>query len=231
MGEPATSGTGTGRRAGLDRGEVVARALAIVDEHGAAALSMRRLAGELGVTPTTIYWHVGGRDEVILACIRRVSDDLAARPVTGATAADRVVDVARSVWDSAFAHRNITALAHQIGATSLLELPLEVALATELEAAGLRGDALRDALRSILMCVAGFLVVALRPDDAVPPELRSTALWAALAHRDGRGPAARLHPDTLAALTRPADVEALFASTLRAVVEALVPAPTPSEAP
>lgn len=216
MAQPA-AGEGTGRRAGLDRADVVAAALALVDQGGATALSMRKLSAELRVTTNTIYWHVGGgRDELLLAVIERVSEELAARPVTGRTSRERVLAVAQMAWDSAFEHRNVTALAHQIGATSLLGLSLEVALARELEAAGLRGEAVRDALRAILMCVAGFLVVALRRDEGIAPDRRSEALWADVP--------AEVSPATRAALCAPADVAALFESTLRAVVASYVPA-------
>ena len=214
--ERPAGGEGTGRRAGLDRADVVAAALALVEQGGASALSMRKLAAELGVTTNTIYWHVGGRDELLLAVIERLSHDLAARPVTGRTPQERVLAVARLAWDSAFEHRNVTALAHQIGATSLLGLPLEVALAQELEAAGLRGEAVRDALRAILMCVAGFLVVALRRDEGIAPHHRSESLWAAVP--------ADVAPATRAALGEPADVAHLFERTLQAVVSAYVPA-------
>jgi AcrR family transcriptional regulator len=213
--QPA-AGEGTGRRAGLDRADVVAAALGLVEEGGASALSMRKLAAELGVTTNTIYWHVGGRDELVLAVIERLSEDLAARPITGHTPRDRVFASARLAWDSAFEHRNVTALAHQVGATSLLGLPLEVALAQELEAAGLRGAEVRDAVRAILMCVAGFLVVALRRDDGIAPGRRSEALWAEVP--------AEVSAATRAALCAPADVAALFETTLRAVVASYVPA-------
>lgn len=219
MAQPA-AGEGTGRRAGLDRADVVAAALGLVEVGGASALSMRKLAAELGVTTNTIYWHVGGRDELLVAVIERLSEDLAARPVTGDTSQDRVLAVARLAWDSAFEHRNVTALAHQIGATSLLGLPIEVALAQELEASGLRGPAARDALRAILMCVAGFLVVALRRDDGIAPDHRSEALWAEVP--------AQVSAETRAALCEPADVAALFESTLRAVVASYVPTDAPT---
>ena len=214
MAQPA-AGEGTGRRVGLDRADVVAAALGLVEDGGASALSMRKLAAELGVTTNTIYWHVGGRDELLRAVIERLSADLAARPVAGRTPQERVLASARLAWDSAFEHRNVTALAHQIGATSLLGLPLEVALAQELEAAGLRGAEVRDAMRAILMCVAGFLVVALRRDEGIAPDRRSEALWADVP--------AEVSPETRAALCAPADVAALFDTTLRAVVASYVP--------
>jgi AcrR family transcriptional regulator len=205
----------TARRAGLDRDDVVDAALALVEAEGAGALTMRRLAAELDVTTTTIYWHVGGRDEVVTALIGRLSERLAEREVRGRRPAERIVDAARLMWDSSIEHRHVTVLAYQVGAASLLEFPLQVAVVRELEAAGLRGPAVRDALRAIVMCVAGFLVAALRPEDSVPEAYRTRSLWAA--HADDA-----ISPETLAALTHRPDLEALLTTTLRAVVDAVL---------
>jgi len=206
---------GTGRRVGLDRADMVDRALALVETLGPDALTMRRLATELDVTTTTIYWHVGSRDELITEIIRHQSTRFAARPVEGTTPRDRVTSAARHVWDSALDNRAITSLAHQTGTTSLLEHPLEVALVHELEAAGLHGPAARDALRGILLTVGGFLVLGLRPEDAVPLERRSHVLWAQV--DDG------IDAATIEALSSPVDLAALFETTVQAVVDSFVP--------
>ena len=109
----------------------------------------------------------------------------------------------------------MTALASQAGATTLLELPLEITLVAELEAAGLRGEAAADGLRSVLACVAGFLIMAWRREEQVPDEVRPAALWAAVT--DGR-----LGDDTLAAMGRATDLDALFDSTMAAIVDGLL---------
>lgn len=218
----ARHATGPARRAGLDRDDVVDAALTLVEAEGPDALTMRRLAAELGVATTTVYWHAGSRDELVTAVISRLSERLAARQVRGGTPAERVADAARNVWRSALEHRHVTSLAHQVGATSLLELPLEVALATELEAAGLRGARLRDAHRALLMCVAGFLVVALRPEAAVPEAYRSQALWAGV---DAPG----LSRASLSALQRPPALRPLFESTVATLVAGMLG--TDEEAP
>jgi TetR/AcrR family tetracycline transcriptional repressor len=49
----------------LDRARIVAEALRIVDDEGADALSLRRLADALGVTPMSIYWHVRDKAELL----------------------------------------------------------------------------------------------------------------------------------------------------------------------
>jgi AcrR family transcriptional regulator len=203
--EPSTT-----RHAGLSRVDVVDAALAIVEAHGGDALTMRRLAADLGVTTTTIYWHVGNRDELVLALIARLAERQAGSVVVGDTGAERVESAARNIWSNALAHRNVTALASRVGATTLLELPLEVALLAELEAAGLREDVARDALRSILMVVAGFLVGAWRP------VVGESDLWAGV--RDER-----ISDATLAAMGRAPDVGLLFDRTIRTVVAGLVP--------
>ena len=53
------------RRERLTRERILEAALALVDREGAAALSMRRLASEVGVTPMSLYNHVRGRDELL----------------------------------------------------------------------------------------------------------------------------------------------------------------------
>jgi TetR/AcrR family tetracycline transcriptional repressor len=49
----------------LDRDRIVAAALGIVDGEGVEALSLRRLADALGVTPMSIYWHVRDKAELL----------------------------------------------------------------------------------------------------------------------------------------------------------------------
>ncbi|MEM7286636.1 MAG: TetR family transcriptional regulator [Actinomycetota bacterium] len=199
------------RHAGIDRHDVVDAALRLVEAGGAEALTMRKLAAELGVTATSVYWHVGSRDEVVLALIERQAEQLAARPVTGDDAAERVVAAAMAVWDSALAHPEVMKLAHASGATSALEMHLEIALARELTAAGIEGDQARDALRALLICVGGFLVLALRPPDAVPDELASTTLWAAVDD-------SQVAASTRDSLATPIDRETLLRRTLQAVL-------------
>lgn len=54
-----------GQHAGLTRQAVLAAAVELVDEHGLAALSMRRLGAELGVEAMALYHHVGSKEELL----------------------------------------------------------------------------------------------------------------------------------------------------------------------
>lgn len=71
---------GRGRRLGrpaaghphLTVDRILATALAFVDEHGLGALSMRRLATELGVDPMAIYHHLPNKAAVVSGLVERV---------------------------------------------------------------------------------------------------------------------------------------------------------------
>ncbi len=63
-------------RSDLSRTAIVDRALAVADAEGPAAVSIRRLAQEFGVTPMALYWHVENKDELLAAMGDRFYDDL-----------------------------------------------------------------------------------------------------------------------------------------------------------
>jgi len=55
---------------------VLDRALAIADAEGLEALSIRRLAQELGVTPMALYWHFKSKDDLLAALADRVVQEV-----------------------------------------------------------------------------------------------------------------------------------------------------------
>src|SRR5713226_3132955 len=57
--------TREGERTKLSRSAVVDRALALADSDGVDALTIRRLATELGVTPMALYWHFRSKEELL----------------------------------------------------------------------------------------------------------------------------------------------------------------------
>ncbi|HEY3263406.1 MAG TPA: TetR family transcriptional regulator [Pseudonocardiaceae bacterium] len=54
-------------RSRLTRQTVVEHALALADAEGLDAVTIRRLAERLGVTPMALYWHVKNKDELLSA--------------------------------------------------------------------------------------------------------------------------------------------------------------------
>jgi len=66
---------GAGRAPGPGRDQVVATAVAIADAEGLHGLSMRRLAGQLGIPTMAIYRYVADREELVLFMIDKVMAD------------------------------------------------------------------------------------------------------------------------------------------------------------
>ena len=64
------------RRPGITRDRVTDRAIAIVDAEGLSALSMRRLARDLGIDPMSLYNHVSDKADLLDAMQVRLLADL-----------------------------------------------------------------------------------------------------------------------------------------------------------
>ena len=60
----------------LSRARVVAEAMALADEQGLPALSMRALAGRLGVEAMSLYHHVAGKEALLDAMVDAVFGEL-----------------------------------------------------------------------------------------------------------------------------------------------------------
>jgi TetR/AcrR family transcriptional regulator, tetracycline repressor protein len=61
-----------GERARLSKRAVVDRALKLADADGLDALTIRRLAQDLGVTPMALYWHFRSKEELLEGMAERV---------------------------------------------------------------------------------------------------------------------------------------------------------------
>ena len=56
----------------LSREAVIDHALTVADLDGLAAVSIRRIAQDFGVTPMALYWHVKNKDELLAAMGDRI---------------------------------------------------------------------------------------------------------------------------------------------------------------
>ncbi|MYM19006.1 TetR family transcriptional regulator [Brevibacterium sp. 5221] len=104
-------------------------ALAILADFGMGDLSMRRLARDLDVQPSALYWHVKNKQEVFVLVSRRLSAEVDARLPRG-TAASAVV-VATALRDVLLRHRDgaeIFLLAYSLDAESTVPERLEEAV-------------------------------------------------------------------------------------------------------
>ena len=142
-----------------ERARIVAAARGLVEHRGVEGLSMRKLAAELGVAHTAIYWHVGGRDELVGAVVDSFIAELGEITPSGRTPRRRIESVARQVHHQAVEHRALVSLAMERGRFAALWAPARDALTREVTSAGLaRGDADR-AVTTILYLAGAFVTL------------------------------------------------------------------------
>ncbi|GHE44272.1 TetR family transcriptional regulator [Streptomyces longispororuber] len=89
--EPKKRGVGRPRRIGPDA--IVGVARRILREEGVEALSMRRVAKEVGATPMALYHHVRDKDELLMLALEGTAATLP-RPELPADPRERMVAVA-----------------------------------------------------------------------------------------------------------------------------------------
>ncbi|WP_327322767.1 TetR family transcriptional regulator [Streptomyces sp. NBC_01210] len=202
-------------RTALTRDEVLDSAAALVRQHGPQALTMRKLAAELGTAVTSIYWHVGNRESLLDALVERTVQEMGAIRPTGLTPAGRVVSVARRLRRELRDRPHLIAMVHERGLTERMFLPAQQALVHEVHAAGLRGARAAEAVRAVQFQVVGFVLVERNRERSPVQSPGEGELW--------EGAGAAEHDLALArALAQPADPEKLFTASVRALVSALL---------
>ncbi|MEV0111266.1 TetR/AcrR family transcriptional regulator [Nocardia sp. NPDC050799] len=89
-----------GPRPGLSLDDIAAVCVRLADGEGLAALSMRRVAEELGTGAASLYRYVSGKSELVSLMCDRVAAEYEFEPVTGDLRADvlSVADQARAVY-------------------------------------------------------------------------------------------------------------------------------------
>lgn len=136
------------------RGDVVARAVDVLDAYGLADLSMRRLGAELGVQPSALYHHFANKQLLLAA----VADEILARgprpPVDGPWDA-RVAAVCEGLRDAMLAFRDGAELVATVHAFGLGARAPYDDLAAVLEGADLPDGLVPVAARTLLHFVFG----------------------------------------------------------------------------
>ncbi|MFD3569606.1 TetR family transcriptional regulator [Streptomyces sp. NPDC058667] len=100
----AVRGRGRPPKVELDLRIIVDAALALTDDEGAAALSVRRLAARLGVDPSALYRHVRDKDELHLALADRLFEEALTGFEPSESWRDTLRDLALRTRDTALRH-------------------------------------------------------------------------------------------------------------------------------
>lgn len=81
------------------RAEVLAAARRLIDLHGWEKLSVRKLAAEIGVAPTTLYHHVRDKEDLLFLLINEYGEQIA-YPALPDDPRERVVTAATAIHDA-----------------------------------------------------------------------------------------------------------------------------------
>ena len=154
-------------RRGLDREQVVDAAVAIADADGLEAVTLARVAAELGVRSPSLYNHVDGHGGLLAAVAVRSMRELASslrRAATGRAGDDAIMAVAQ-------AHRAYV-LEHPARYAATVVVPTSASpehraaaedsvdvVATVLGADGMEGDDVVHAVRALRSAVHGFATI------------------------------------------------------------------------
>lgn len=206
MTEPAT------RTQPVTRDEVVETALRLVEEHDVAALTMRRLAAELGTAVTSIYWHVGNRDALIDLLVERLIADMGGVRLSGRTPRARITSLLRQWRERLWERPHLIGLAHERGKTVAMFQPMQAALARELATVGMRGERAALAVRVLQVHVVSSVVLARAAGRGPSTNPTDPHAWTDTADAE-----------LVSALAAPLDYDEMFRLGLDALLDRLLP--------
>ena len=192
--------------------ELILRTAAqLIEIDGVKALTMRNLADRLGVAVTSIYWHIGGRDQLLDSLVERLLGELANLPVDGDSPVERIASLARSQRRVLIERQHLLGIAHERDRTPQLFLPIQQALAAQLAQLGVTGTDAALILRAAQVHVISSAVMQFSAVRGAKHDEEDPSLWAdALPDRA-----------LVEALQAPTDYDAVFEYGLDALLARL----------
>lgn len=179
--------TTTDRRTPLSRERVLQAAVDLADRHGIAALTMRNLAGELGVEAMSLYHHVANKEDLLTGVVDTIATELC-EAVDRLDGPDPGVD-----WKLAMRRRILTArevmLRHR-WAPSVIETRTQASpailryfdgLLGIMVAGGFSYDLAHHAMHALGSRALGFTQELFEPDEQNPDDELSMAQLEAMA--------------------------------------------------
>jgi TetR/AcrR family transcriptional regulator, tetracycline repressor protein len=155
----ATSTTRTRPRGSLTREEIITEALALLEEQGPGALSMRRLADRLGVTPNALYTHVRGKADLIEGLIDQVYADLNLNPDPAGDWTQQLTTLSQQIREHLLAHPAVVPYALQQPGLGPHSLRLGEAIYNVLRPAGFSDQAVVGTVYALVTYILGFVAL------------------------------------------------------------------------
>lgn len=192
-------------------GQILDTAARMIDVDGVEAFTMRRLAEQLGVAVTSIYWHVGGKDKLFDSLVEQLLGQMSHLPSDGENPVDRIASLARSQRRMLIDKQHLLAIAHERDRTPRLFLPIQQRLAAHLSELGVTGSEAALILRAIQVHVISSAVMQFSAVRGAKHDEEDPSLWA------------DTWPDRalVEALQSPTDYDAVFEYGLSALLAPL----------
>src|SRR3954451_1834385 len=152
-------------RTPLSRDAIVNAAIEVLDEEGAEALSMRRVAEKLGAGAASLYWHVPSKAALIDLILDRVGAELELPEPDPSRWQEQLKEVMRSIRAVLARHRDLARL-------SLGRVPVGPNLVRSLEwqLAVMRGAGVPDRVAGLTADLMNLFVGAFAYEEAAPVE-------------------------------------------------------------
>jgi AcrR family transcriptional regulator len=157
------------RLARIDRATVLRATLALADEQGLAAVSMRAVAARLGVTPMALYRHVGDKTQLLDGLVEQLLLELPL-PDAALPWQDRLRALSAATRATARRHPGVFPLLLQRPAVTPGALRVRESLYQALRDAGIDESAVPRAERLLSTFVLGFAASEAAGRFTVAPE-------------------------------------------------------------
>ena len=161
--------TRTRPRGSLTREEIIQKALALLEEQGPGALSMRRLADRLGVAPNALYTHVRGKADLIDGLVDQVYADLDLDPDPTGDWTEQLATLSHDVRAHLLAHPAVVPYALQRPGLGPHGLRLGEAIYNILRPAGFSDQAVVGTVYALLTYILGFVALEV-PRAGIDPQ-------------------------------------------------------------
>jgi len=155
----ATSTTRSRPRGSLTREEIIKEALALLEEHGPGALSMRRLADRLGVAPNALYTHVRGKADLIDGLIDQVYAGLTLELDRSGDWTQQLTTLSQAIRAHLLAHPAVVPYALQQPGLGPHSLRLGEAIYNVLRPAGFSDQAVVGTVYALVTYILGFVAL------------------------------------------------------------------------
>jgi TetR/AcrR family transcriptional regulator, tetracycline repressor protein len=146
-------------RGSLTREEIIKEALALLEQQGPGALSMRRLAERLGVAPNALYTHVRGKADLIDGLIDQVYADLTLERDRSGDWTQQLATLSQQIRAHLLAHPAVVPYALQRPGLGPHSLRLGEAIYNVLRPAGFSDQAVVGVVYALLTYILGFVAL------------------------------------------------------------------------